>query len=558
MALAAASRHQRFLARLPVAEPLLRRSVLSDPNQRVNAWVAENRVSSTGADGTVGLRIADLQGLPADAKELDGQLVKVDGKMKLGGNFLHPVFAKERSLVTSDPADQGMLYLALDTAIRKLVSLGFDIPKIIASRHGNKTHQVVAHANAVRDLNAWYSTQSHELTFGTAEEKWHLASDMDVTVHEFGHLTLDHILPGLFGGEGGAIHEAFGDALAMFMHHDGELSEDFRRALDKPDDPAEGLRNGNNTLTIKEAGTEVHDRSRCYTGFWWSLRKGLIHSDGPFKLDPLVADDLMLKVQLTHAFQYKSGRPTTKDFVAAVSDAVRILGEQGQLGHGVDPELFRKAVLDEGAKRKLITLPQYQELLLGNALPQAQNLDDVVAGYGNTVRFVSVHHAEHAVGALELLQQRYVSAQQGDLEVEGSRLFIRRGPNRAILDISDGDARSIAPGEIDETVAVTAQQALVHALRAARARATRALRDLQNQKQQTTDPIDLAPFHMARRIWDTTVEELRQAIQRNESPELVVPKSGATLAWRFCGSMADYRVDATTGTAAARQTVVVM
>jgi len=199
-------------------------------------WTSENRISSDGQS-----REVTLQWLSEGALELFGRLAKVDGKTKLNGFFSYDPF-KTDSKVTQDGFDQVQLYYSLSYVQEYLAGLGIDTQAIFSSRHKGKPHPIVAHANAVDDLNAWYSPQEDDLTFGTNNDKWHLASDSDVTVHEAGHMILDHInkmlgvweniigeekRDGWGKSEGGAIHEGFGDILAALLYNDPEMSEDF-------------------------------------------------------------------------------------------------------------------------------------------------------------------------------------------------------------------------------------------------------------------------------------------------------------------------------------------
>jgi hypothetical protein len=128
-------------------------------------WRNENRISSDGQ--TIEIPITNLI---ADAagklSELIGKLVKVNGVTKLNGIFSCGPFQQGRE-VTSDCFDQVHLYHSLNSLQVYLQGLDIDVQQIIASQHSGKPHPMVAHANATDDLNAWYSPQGDDLTFGT-------------------------------------------------------------------------------------------------------------------------------------------------------------------------------------------------------------------------------------------------------------------------------------------------------------------------------------------------------------------------------------------------------
>ena len=314
---------------------------LPDPF-KAYVWLDTNRVTSDAQ-----VREVSLEGLSPEAKEAIGTWAAIDGRTKLGGVFKWEPFSSTKipplpepnedepwyddylgsvigatmakppkeGFPTSDGFDQIELYNSLTSLQLYLVGMGFDIGGIISKRRGGKPHAVVAHANKVDDLNAWYSPQAGDLTFGTSGGKWHLAADNDVSNHEYGHLLLDSINKGLSGwyaGEGGAIHEGFGDAMAAFRADDAEVSEDFPPAMGEEADKGKGLRTANNRLRLSDVSDEVHDRGQVYAGFWWSLKEKI---QSRFGKSGREAADMTMKIMVNHASFYKTTKPKPGDLV---------------------------------------------------------------------------------------------------------------------------------------------------------------------------------------------------------------------------------------------------
>lgn len=325
-----------------------------------NTWVKENRVSS-------GARIKGvaLEGLPAGSKELDGELLKVDGMTRLNGLFVYEPFAdaaackkNAKDCKTRDQFDQVILYDTIQKALKKLKSLGFDIREIVEKSHKGKFHQLLGHANYFSDMNAYFSPQEDFAAFGTSDGKWDLASDGDIDMHEIiGHMILHHMNSGLSGwysGEGGAIHEGYSDAISAFITLDPEMSEDFPAAIGKTDDKGKGLRTVINEKIISPDVTEVHDRGEVYAGFFWAL-KDKIEKEGKTAAG---AADIMIRVMMNHAYFYETTKPEPRDFVRAVLAGVQALDRgrdgtgTGQLG--VELSKFREFVITESVKRRMI------------------------------------------------------------------------------------------------------------------------------------------------------------------------------------------------------------
>lgn len=491
----------------------------SDPLSAL-IWIRENRVSSYG-----NVRPIRLEGLDASSKELLGQLVHANGRSKLNGIFKWDPYITE-SKVTQDGFDQVQMYVSLDQAQRYLMRLGLDVPRILANKHRGKSHAVVAHANVVPDMNAWYAPQTDDLSFGSSSDKWHLASDADITVHEYGHMLLDHIAPGLsgrFGGEGGAIHEAFGDALASLYHDDPELAEDFVPATGGKENPAAGLRTVNNALTLEQAGTEVHDRSKAYSGLFWQLKTQLMHPRGMFKMNDRVAADLMLKVLVNHAYFYTTRNPKPRDFVTAILSTIDQMDKQKTLP--VDRASFRKLVLAEAVRRHMVTETEAKALEFD--IKPARSTEDfatTMRQFGTSVQFESSHKTPADWGETEYLQQQVATRTHGKVDVAGSGVAVWRDAQGAVIDYSVNDVRPIAPGSIDETVQVNYKKAIQRALGDAQQRLMVKTSALSKAKFQTSDPKTIAPFEMDVRLARTSMESLTRINQRLNAGTASPPK----------------------------------
>jgi hypothetical protein len=145
--------------------------------------------------------------------------------------------------------------------------------------------------------NAFYSRTDQSLEFFFFRPPGAPAStpfvftcrSFDIVAHETGHAVLDSLKPGWLDArspnpETGALHESFGDILAIFLVlaqldqvealivqtkgdlHDktflSDMAEQFGLALGRDN----GLRNADNDKTMSEVSSEVHDLSQVFTG----------------------------------------------------------------------------------------------------------------------------------------------------------------------------------------------------------------------------------------------------------------------------------------------------
>lgn len=476
---------------------------VSGCTHQANVWTFENRISSDSET-----KVICLPELPEEAKELIGKLVKVDGKTKLNGIFKYDPFQPD-SKVTTDGFDQSLLYHNLHSVPAYLMEFGFKIPEIIRKRRG-EVFKITGHANGTDALNAWYSPQNGEMTFGTNDGKWHLASDSDISTHEEGHLILDHYHPSLTGWyskEGGAIHEGFADALAAGYFDDAEMSEDFAPFKGKPESKDDGLRTVNNDLTLDDVSNEVHDRGQVYGGFFWSVKKAMADPSGSFKLSSRGAADCMLKLLVNHGANYKTSRPSSKDFVDAVLAGMNGLAREGKLG--VDAKKLEAIIISEAIRRKLVE-PDYRFHASRTSFESVRAVEQYLAKIGVSVKFDKSHEASFIGGTFEIYGQQIASKKFGTINMLGRGIMVQKDSRGNIISLSAKDILPIKVDQIDDSGDITLDEAIQLALTHSRVEhqeGNSRIRDF--YKQAGGQPISkLAELKMEQEIAKTDLENL--------------------------------------------------
>jgi len=425
--------------------------------QVARVWVRENMVSSRGEVAERGLEDLDRY----DEVGLFGGRAAVDGP-KAEAGIICEVFQPGKK-VTTNCFDKAQLYHNLTSIQKYLDGLGIKIYRSVDDPSSGKTMNafpVRAHANATSDLNAWYSPQDMDLTFGTSgamskgKDKWHLASDNDVSSHEFGHLALDVINPVIgsgWSGEGGAIHEGFADALAAMYFNDAEMSEDFLVAMGGEPNEGAGLRTVDNNLKLSKVSTESHDRGRVYSGFLWSIRKELLRQDGPFNLAEKDASDMVLKILFNHAYMYTVSTPSSQDFVNAIVAGIDALAAAGRLG--VDAQALKEVVLTEAGYRELskaVVVP-------GDNGECVENFDKAKELAGPRSVFGSARVQKYIGGATDVRQQYYRTDKGYMAKVIGGIAVARTSVDG--VKVYTSGLRPITGGQIDETVNISLAKA---------------------------------------------------------------------------------------------------
>lgn len=512
----------------------------------ISIWRNENRVSSDGE--VTALEILDF--FSEDMKGLYGRLVEVDGPPH-GSVFTCEVMQPGRE-VTNNCFDKGQLYSSLNNVQTYLTGLGIDVAGIIASRANTTPYLVRAHANAVSDLNAWYSPQGRDLTFGTAgemekgQDTWHLASDSDVSIHEFGHFMLDHVNPALgngWAGEGRAIHEGFADALASLYFDDPEMSEDFNVALGGQPDKKAGLRLVNNDLTLKDVSQEEHDRGQVYAGLFWSVKTALADPNGPFKLSDRQAADLVIRLMFNQAALFTTSTPAPRDFADVMLMAIDSLASKNALG--VDPEAFKSAVMLESSRRGLLDYVEPDPLPPGEDWVYSMN--DARRRFGPNVSFIPVSRSTFIGGGQEIYQQQVRTSKGFLVDVVGGKLFAKYDDQGRVAFISTRDVREV--GTIDETITISPSTARANAAGDASNRLKQAslwINGLWLSKPKNFVPL-LKQYQMDARVADTALTNLNRRYLKDPEMKLVlIPKSNE-LHYEIKVGLAIYYVNAKTG-----------
>ncbi len=503
-----------------------------------NVWTAENEISSDGQ-----IHEINLPRLLSD-QQLTGRYVKISGEFQLHGVFKWNPHLPAYPGITQDPFDQGQLYYSLDGVFDYLNGLGFNMAAVLGGKHGGKTHPIVAFANKVPDLNAWYAEDEDTLTFGRGDEKLHTAQDGDISVHESGHMFLDHDNPGLggrFAEEGGAIHEGFGDALASLYYDDPEMSETLAVALGSAPSKTNGLRLMNNHLSLGDTSetTEVHDRGRVYAGFFWSLKERL-------GLPSRNSADIMLKVLKNHAANYRTTRPKPQDFVEAVIHGIRALDAAGKLE--VPRESLEALVMNEAFERGMVpAAPPVQ-----NDVPLLSAAQVIREFGGNSVVALEVMTKTPFIGGEnEIHQQLYKTKKFGAVPILGRDLIVHKDQNGAMTSVSTRDMRKMKAGEIDESTPVDSRAALQAVQTNVRAEMTRIRLRLSTLPVKSPTMIEeikvRQEMQMSGHILEKCAEVLRTAVPQ---PRLVIEPDGTNLVYDYSLGYAHFYVDAKTGTVA--------
>lgn len=270
------------------------------PGESIIRWLLENNFTSKGQT-----RVVQVPNVTLSASGVRAPFIHVTGLTQLSEINNQQPF-EPKSKVTRDEFDQALLVSTLHRLNELQAAVGIDNAKLWVAARNNGV--IRAKANGTSDLNAFYIPTSNDLTFGTNNGKWHLASDDDVTEHETGHNRLDKQNPDMFGGHGGGFHEGWSDFCSALSHRNGNLSEDFGEALGTPGEP---LRNLVNDKTLTEAGEEVHDQGEVYGGAAWSTTLVLAEKLGSLE----AACDALQHVALKTGFYLTKSSPTSADLV---------------------------------------------------------------------------------------------------------------------------------------------------------------------------------------------------------------------------------------------------
>jgi hypothetical protein len=363
-------------------------------------------------------------------------------------------------------------------------------------------------------------------------------------------MILDHINPKLGksrSGEGGAIHEGFGDILSALRYDDPEVSEDFLAIAGKPGSKTMGLRTVENALTLNQAGHEVHDRGQVYAGFFWSVKKRLPGASRQ-------AADTALRLVFAHAYQYKTSKPSPADFVATVIAGAEALSASGKLG--VDLNTVKTIINKEAAKRGMLDT-KVQPVVPGVVFTSVKQAEKHFGPKGQT-RFVLEQTGKHLGIEQRIYQQQYKTKRFGYVNVVEHGIIEHRLPNRKAPFISTNDARLIPLGQIDETIKIDGATALNLAMADANSILTgnRIQKVMLEASLKTgglktkADFEKLADVQMGHKMMTTAVNVLEYMKSRTVPPaELVILPDSNALHYKFNVGLGIYYINAKTGRA---------
>ncbi len=525
-------------------------------------WERENRVSSEEKVIKV-----FLGGLPETPDGLVGEWAKVDGQTRLHNNFFCAVF-KPFSKVTTDCFDQVQAYYTLTQIQRYLQSLGIDVKGAIGSAHDGKDHPIVAHVNAVEDMNAWFSFQSDDLTFGTSKDKWHLASDGDIVGHEAHHLILHHRNKNLgkwYAGEGRSIHEGFSDAGPAFFMDDPEMSEDFPPARGMPENKNVGLRTVDNSLNLDEVGHEEHSRGRVYGGFFWGLKKRLQSAieagmrsevcgelnDFDIAVASCKAADVIAFIMHEHAIYYLSKSPDSVEFINAVYRSAYAFLKKFPEDAKYCASILDDIIIEGKARRMLRTeeTPKEPANMASFApIDLSQYLHDLEVRNGPS-DFVLDQEVLSITGGRKSYQQYFTLPDGRSVKVLGAGISAITDENGAIVEISDMDVVPFLSRDFNRNTSVTPQKAVQRAADVARQnylQADSARRKF--DKLVTFDKKSSEEFKAVQMEYRIALEASESAKSLNlEDANLVLIPGSDDLHYEFEMGLSLYYVNARTG-----------
>ncbi|CAG8556982.1 11728_t:CDS:10 [Funneliformis caledonium] len=254
-------------------------------------------------------------------------------------------------------------------------------PPVLERPWGNdKRLSIEPHAGEKAD--AYYSRGEAALrffyTFEGSDRPIYLCRSIDVVAHEAGHAFLDTLQPDWQAdGQTGAFHEAFGDLCSLFVlismaeiadlfitttkanlrapdNFLSAMGEEFGDAL--YNNKGKGLRNLSNTLKGSKVGTEVHDLSMVFSGFYYDVLADVF----TLERNPTIKGDtetLMnvganLRRALIIAIRVSSHRPTRTKFQEIATNLDIAIGTLGRK-LGVDLTSWRQVVKKHAKAREL-------------------------------------------------------------------------------------------------------------------------------------------------------------------------------------------------------------
>ncbi|PSJ40458.1 gluzincin family metallopeptidase [Allosphingosinicella deserti] len=243
---------------------------------------------------------------------------------------------------------------------------------------GGDSTPIEVFPRAGETMNAFYSRDEQCLKFfffeapGPTPATVFTCRSFDIVAHEAGHAILDSLQPDWLDADAdpqcGALHEAFGDLIAIFLalsqsdqvealivqtkgdlHNKtflSDLAEEFGLALGRDN----GLRNADNDKRMSEVSSEVHDLSQVFTGGIYDVLADAFELERGLGRDT-EAQTLMRVSQTIFSLvleAFRSAPERNASFADVVSGMAALCPKEGQ-GPG-----YRRAILNQFARREVI------------------------------------------------------------------------------------------------------------------------------------------------------------------------------------------------------------
>ena len=350
------------------------------------------------------------------------------------------------------------IYHAIDSVQRYIQSLGF--PNFC-----NRPLNICAHA--FQGFNA-YATSGFQLHFGDGANPGggggtnsgvDLSEDMDVVVHEYGHSCIFDVQPGWGMNdtqgvhEGGAMHEGFGDYLALSFY--GEKGN--ATYLSVPSQKAAlgewslisaaGLRNAENTKDYNadwDPMNEVHNNGEIWMGALWDLRKLLVIKYG-VPLGPQICDALVFEALMAAP----SPNCTFKQMAQEIFKADQLLNNGDNLAEII--LIFEGRGIATSGDFPAIT--GFPDLVAGNFGERNVGYQNTIGAFAAGVELGTATDNTYAVRLVDMTQDDYPDLIVGN---DGQNfLYVNAG--NGTFQVSDlrnieadtHDTRAIALGDVN-------------------------------------------------------------------------------------------------------------
>lgn len=309
--------------------------------------------------------------------------------------------------------------------------------------NGSNVEPIMVFPRAGVTMNAFYSRGDKALKFFFFNQPGAPAPapviftcrSLDIVAHETGHAVLDSLQPGWLDASAnpqtGALHEAFGDLVAIFLalaqldqaealivqtkgdlHNKNFLSdmaEQFGLALGRDN----GLRNADNDKKMSEVTNEVHDLSQVFTGGVYDVLADIFALDrniaGEDEALTLVKSGQYLFSVLMRAIRQAPASNAT--FADVVNQMLSIVAADGK------PVSYRNAIRNRFTLREVVVSP--------TALKKGKGKDEKLAAVEHPFLTVQANGLQDRSGCCGTMRLR--EYQVGDDFLESELDDLRNG-----------------------------------------------------------------------------------------------------------------------------------